>query len=93
MNASVQVVSVDDQRDQITVHLPDQQHLDRLSMLDRLALRVGLRLVLLSERRRHAAARDAEHALDRERMRREAERAAHDRDRLLAASGLHRTWM
>jgi hypothetical protein len=75
VNASVQVVSVDDQRDQITVHLPDQQHLDRLSMLDRLALR------------------DAEHALDRERMRREAERAAHDRDRLLAASGLHRTWM
>lgn len=90
MNDTVQLVSVSENHQHISVSIPDETRLERLSFLYRFALRMGVWLVLRAEHQRLRDERDREMLVFRHRAQREAERAKLEQERRLAIPGLHR---
>lgn len=90
MNNSVQLVSTDRNHQHLSVQLPVQEQFEGLTFFDRVSLRMGVWLVLRTERRRVKEAHERETLLLRHRLQQEAERLQLERERKFAVPGLQR---
>lgn len=90
VNNSVQLVSTDRNHQHLSVQLPVQEQFEGLTFFDRVSLRMGVWLVLRTERRRVKEAHERETLLLRHRLQQEAERLQLERERKFAVPGLQR---
>ncbi|WP_125107820.1 MULTISPECIES: hypothetical protein [Gulosibacter] len=90
VNNSVQLVSTDRNHQHLSVQLPVQEQFEGLTFFDRVSLRMGVWLVLRTERRRVKEAHERETLLLRHRLQQEAESLQLERERKFAVPGLQR---